>query len=57
MSFEIEEKLSKIPIVNLVVRFLKRIKLPGFEGLSLYDLIEMYMIGVLEGTLSTVPAP
>ncbi|MFS4457122.1 YihY/virulence factor BrkB family protein [Maribacter sp. 2304DJ31-5] len=53
MSKEIEEKLQKIPIVNWLVRLLKNIRLPGFEGLSIYDLIEMYILGIVEGTLST----
>ncbi|WP_405397383.1 YihY/virulence factor BrkB family protein [Maribacter sp. Asnod2-G09] len=53
MSLEVEEKLEKIPIVNWLVRFLKQIRLPGFEGLSVYDLIEMYVLGILRGTLST----
>ena len=53
MSAEIEEKLEKIPIVKWLVRGLKRIKLPTFEGLSLYDLMEMYIIGIVEGALST----
>ena len=53
MSSEIEEKLDKIPIVKWLVRALKRIKLPAFEGLSLYDLLEMYIIGIVEGALST----
>ncbi|TDS15338.1 membrane protein [Maribacter caenipelagi] len=53
MSLEVEEKLEKIPIVNWFVRFLKQIRLPGFEGLSVYDLIEMYVLGILRGTLST----
>jgi len=53
MSAEIEEKLEKIPVINLLVRLLKRIKLPGFEGLSIYDLLEMYIIGIVEGALTT----
>ena len=53
MSEEIEEKLEKVPIINWLVAFLKRIKLPGFEGLSFYDLIEMYFFGIVKGTLST----
>jgi len=53
MTKHIEEKLDKIPIVNLVVRFLKNIKLPGFEGLSIYDLFEMYTIGIVQGALTT----
>ena len=53
MSKAVEEKLSKIPIVNLLVTFLKRIKLPGLEGLSIYDLMEMYVVGIVEGALTT----
>ncbi|WP_412985808.1 YihY/virulence factor BrkB family protein [Pontimicrobium sp. IMCC45349] len=53
MTKFIEDRLDKIPVVNLVVRFLKRVKLPGFEGLSVYDLLEMYVIGIVEGALTT----
>jgi len=53
MSLEVEEKLDKIPVINWCVRFLKKLRLPGFEGLSTYDLLEMYVFGVLKGTLST----
>ncbi len=53
MSQDIEERLERIPIVQLVVRFLKKIRLPGFEGLTLYDFVEMYVIGVVEGAVST----
>ncbi|MFT5737569.1 MAG: membrane protein, partial [Maribacter sp.] len=53
MSLEIEERLEKIPVVNWFVRLLKEIRLPGFKGLSIYDLSEMYVVGILQGTLST----
>lgn len=53
MTRKIEDKLDKIPILNLIVRFLKKIKLPGFEGLSVYDLIEMYIIGIVKGALTS----
>ncbi|WP_297693533.1 YihY/virulence factor BrkB family protein [uncultured Eudoraea sp.] len=53
MSEEIERKLESIPIVKWVVRLLKTIKLAAFEGLSLYDLVEMYIIGIVQGALST----
>lgn len=53
MSLDIEEKLDRIPIINWCVRFLKNLRLPGFEGLSVYDLMEMYVLGILKGTLST----
>ena len=53
MSKEIEEKLEKIPVVNWAVALLKQIKVKAFEGLSLYDLIEMYFMGIVQGALST----
>lgn len=52
MSVAIEEQLEKIPVVNWLVRLLKSIKLKAFEGLSFYDLLEMYIIGIVKGTLS-----
>jgi membrane protein len=53
MSAAIEEKLEKIPVINWLVRLLKKIKLKAFEGLSLYDLVEMYLVGIVKGAVST----
>ncbi|MBD1261188.1 YihY/virulence factor BrkB family protein [Maribacter polysiphoniae] len=53
MSEEIEAKLDKIPVVNWLVSLLKKVKLPAFEGLSLYDLAEMYILGIVQGALSS----
>ncbi len=53
MSVAIEEKLEKIPVVNWLVRLLKTIKLRAFEGLSFYDLLEMYVLGIVKGAVST----
>lgn len=53
MTKPIEDKLDKIPVVNLIVRFFKQIRLPGFEGLSIYDLLELYALGIIKGTLTT----
>lgn len=53
MTKPIEDKLDKIPVINLIVRLFKKIKLPALEGLSLYDLLELYMIGIFRGTLTT----
>ncbi|MDO6596996.1 YihY/virulence factor BrkB family protein [Oceanihabitans sp. 2_MG-2023] len=53
MTKKIEDKLEKIPVVNILVKLLKQIKLPGFEGLSIYDLLELYVIGIARGTLAT----
>jgi membrane protein len=53
MSTEIEEKLNKIPIIRNLVKLLKLIILPGFNGLSLYHLLEIYIVGIVEGTFSS----
>ncbi|HCY96551.1 MAG TPA: ribonuclease BN, partial [Polaribacter sp.] len=53
MTKEIEDKLAKVPIVNVFVKLGKKIKIPGLEGMSLYDVLEMYCIGIAEGALTT----
>lgn len=53
MSKEIEDKLAKIPILNILVALLKKLKLPGLEGLSVYDLLEMYILGIVNGALTS----
>ncbi|MDX6746243.1 YihY/virulence factor BrkB family protein [Polaribacter sp. PL03] len=53
MTKEIEDKLAKVPIVNILVKIGKKIKIPGLEGMSLYDVLEMYFIGIIEGALTT----
>jgi membrane protein len=52
MSTEIEIKLEKLPIVRNIVHVLKKIKLPWLQGLSLYDLLELYILGIIEGAFS-----
>lgn len=53
MAQSIEDNLNKIPVIRWFVQFFKRIKLPGFEGLSVYDLLELYGIGIVKGALTT----
>jgi membrane protein len=52
MSLEIEQKLEKIPVVKQLVLLLKKITLPWLAGLSFYDLLELYIIGIVEGAIS-----
>ena len=52
MSKEIEAKLERIPIVRNLVHGLQKIKLPWLEGLSLYDLLELYGLGIVESALT-----
>ncbi|NCT17746.1 MAG: ribonuclease BN [Flavobacteriaceae bacterium CG_4_8_14_3_um_filter_34_10] len=53
MPDSVEEKLLKIPFLGALIRFSKRIILPGFEGLSLYDLLDTYVSGIAKGTFSS----
>ena len=48
----LEEQLEKIPIVRNLVRLTQRVKLPWLEGLSLYELLRLYIIGIVEGAFS-----
>ena len=52
MSEEIENKLNKIPIVKQLVAITKAIKLKSLEGLSLYDILELYVLGIFKGAFS-----
>lgn len=52
MSESIEDKLSKIPIVKHLVALGKKITFSTLEGLSLYDIIELYVLGILKGAFS-----
>ncbi|PWA10614.1 YihY/virulence factor BrkB family protein [Flavobacterium laiguense] len=52
MSLIIEEKLGKIPVIRNLMHVLKKIKVPGFGGLSFYDLLEMYIEGIVDGAFS-----
>lgn len=53
MTKSIEESLSKIPVVNKLVEFTKKISLPGIIEFSLYDLLETYIVGIAKGTFSS----
>ncbi|MEW4925473.1 YihY/virulence factor BrkB family protein [Algibacter sp. 2305UL17-15] len=53
MAKPIRDRLDTIPVVNILVRLLENIKLPGLEGLSLYDLLELYATGIVKGAVTT----
>lgn len=45
--------MQKIPVVNWLIKFLQKIKIPGMEGMDLYDLLEMYISGIVKGALTS----
>lgn len=53
MSLQIEEQLRRTPVIRHLYRFVKKIRLPGFGGYSLYDLLETYTIGIIQGTFTS----
>ncbi|WP_088342381.1 YihY/virulence factor BrkB family protein [Robiginitalea sediminis] len=53
MGGTLEERLTRVPVVREVIALLRRIQLTAFEGLSLYDLVAMYVKGIIQGALST----
>jgi membrane protein len=52
MSEAIENKLNKIPVLRQLVAVGKKIKPQSFEGLTLYDLLELYVVGIFKGAFS-----
>lgn len=52
MSEAIENRLNKIPVIKQLVAIAKGISLQSLEGLSFYDILEMYVMGILKGAFS-----
>jgi len=52
MSVPIEERLSKIPVVRNLVVWAKKVTFKRLEGLSLYDILELYFIGIIQGAFT-----
>ncbi len=53
MSKSVEEILVKIPVVKNLIFIAKKVKLPGFNGLSVFDLVKTYLYGIVEGTFTS----
>ncbi|MCH1539574.1 MAG: YihY/virulence factor BrkB family protein [Flavobacteriaceae bacterium] len=47
-----KEKLRQIPLLGTLVDALELIKLPGGNGFSFYDLIQMYLLGIVRGAFT-----
>lgn len=47
-----EENLLKIPIVKWVIKVFHSIKIPGLEGMNLYDLLELCISGIIKGAFT-----
>jgi membrane protein len=53
MSDTFEHKLLRIPVISTLVKLTKRIPVFGFSGLSLYDILELYSIGIIKGAFTS----
>ncbi len=45
-------KITKLPIVGKLIKFSIRTKLPGLEGLTLYELLRIYITGIIKGAFN-----
>ena len=52
MSHKKTLRFEKVPLLRDLVRYLDSIKLSWLEGVTLYELIELYIIGVAEGAVT-----
>lgn len=52
MSETVKNIFEKFPLLRWIINFIKSIRLPGLTGLSLYDLLEMYILGIIHGALT-----
>ncbi len=43
---------TNFPLVNKLLEYGQKIKIPGLEGMSLYDLLYMYVMGIVKGALT-----
>jgi len=44
--------LVRLPLVSDVLAFSKRVRIPGFDGLPLYDVAAFFIIGIQKGSLN-----
>lgn len=45
-------RFKNIPLLKSIIELLDSVKLPGFNGFSFFDLLEMYFSGILKGALT-----
>lgn len=53
MAESSDKKPNKVPVFKILVKLTKKIPIPGLAGLSLYDILEMYVVGILKGALTS----
>ena len=53
MSKKIKSRLATIPPIKILISFGKKIIIPGLNGMSLYDVLEIYIYGIVNGALTS----
>ncbi|KQC33780.1 ribonuclease BN [Nonlabens sp. YIK11] len=48
----LKEILDRIPVISWFVAVSSRARLPGFEGMTIYDLWETYSVGIVQGAFT-----
>ena len=52
MDFSVEKVLNW-PVIKPIARLLQSVKLPGYPGFSLFDLLDLYISGIIKGALTS----
>jgi len=53
MKMENKKRLLEIPVVGFLVKITDTIRIPGLKGMSLYVLLEMYILGIIRGAVTS----
>jgi membrane protein len=48
----LRNRFKNTPLLKSIIELLDSVKLPGFNGFSFFDLLEMYFLGILKGALT-----
>ena len=43
---------TSFPGIKQVITFLRLIRIPGLKGFSMYELLELYVVGIIKGALT-----
>jgi membrane protein len=49
---KLKKTLDRIPVISWFVALIDKWKLPGFEGMTVWDLWETYSVGIVQGAFS-----
>lgn len=46
------DQWTSLPGIKQLIAFLRLLRIPGLKGFSMYDLLEMYVVGIIKGALT-----